>query len=100
MEQSIFQSLKTAALNIYNTLNSLCHLPVDKNITYTLHIYWKAHQQVTQSVLKVENGNGCKQLWASQVALVVKNPPANAGVVRVGRPGFYPRVGKIPWRRK
>ena len=27
----------------------------------------------------------------SQVALVVKNPPANAG--------FDPWVGKIPWRR-
>ena len=30
-----------------------------------------------------------------QVALVVKNPPANAG----DRRGFYPWVGKIPWRR-
>ena len=32
--------------------------------------------------------------WASQVALVVKNPPANADVR-----GFKPWVGEIPWRR-
>ena len=31
---------------------------------------------------------------ASQVALVVKNPPANAGDVR-----DLPWVSKIPWRR-
>ena len=34
----------------------------------------------------------CRPLGASQVALVVKNPAANAGDV--------PWVGKIPWRRK
>ena len=34
---------------------------------------------------------------ASQVALVVKNPPASAGDIM--RPGFNPRVRKIPWRR-
>ena len=34
---------------------------------------------------------------ASQVALVVKNLPANAGDVRHG---FDPWVRKIPWRRK
>ena len=33
-------------------------------------------------------------LWASQVALVVKNPPANTG--NVTRCGFNPWVGKIP----
>ena len=32
------------------------------------------------------------------MAPVVKNPPANAGDVRDGC-GFYPWVGKIPWRR-
>ena len=31
--------------------------------------------------------------WASRVALVVKNPPANAGLI----PAW---VGKIPWRRE
>ena len=35
--------------------------------------------------------------WASQVALVVKNLPANAGDVR--KLGFDPWVGKMPWRR-
>ena len=34
--------------------------------------------------------------WASQVALVVKNPPANAGDRRCR---FNPWDGKIPWRR-
>ena len=34
----------------------------------------------------------------SQVAIVVKNPPANAGDVK--RHGFDLWVGKIPWRRK
>ena len=35
--------------------------------------------------------------WASQVILVVKNPPANEGDVR--DVGSDPWVGKIPWRR-
>ena len=35
-------------------------------------------------------------IWASQVALEVKNPPANSGNVRHG---FNPWVRKIPWRR-
>ena len=33
-----------------------------------------------------------KYVWAPQVALVVKNPPANAGDIR----GFNPWVRKIP----
>ena len=36
-------------------------------------------------------------LWASQAALVVKNPPANAGGSR--DVGSVPWVRKIPWRR-
>ena len=32
--------------------------------------------------------------WASMVAQLVKNLPA------MRRPGFYPWVGKIPWRRE
>ena len=36
--------------------------------------------------------------WASQVALAVKNPPANAGNGK--RHWLDPWVGKIPWRRK
>ena len=36
--------------------------------------------------------------WDSQVALVAKNPPANAGEHK--RHGFDPWVGKVPWRRK
>ena len=33
-------------------------------------------------------------MWASQVAAVVKNPPANA--CRLKRHGFDSQVGKIP----
>ena len=39
--------------------------------------------------------NICKR--TSQVVLVVKNPPANAGDMRLG---FNPWVRKIPWRRE
>ena len=35
---------------------------------------------------------------ASQVAIVVKNPPANAGEVR--DVGLIPGSGRSPWRRK
>ena len=35
-----------------------------------------------------------KETWASQVALVVKNPPANAGDVRTV--GLIPRLGRSP----
>ena len=35
--------------------------------------------------------------WASQVALVVKTPPASA---EDKRDLFDPWVGKIPWRKK
>ena len=39
----------------------------------------------------------CNINGASQVALVVKNTPANAGDVRGG---FDPCVGQIPWSKK
>ena len=35
--------------------------------------------------------------WASNVALVVKNPPANAGDIR--DVGSIPESGRFPWRR-
>ena len=37
-------------------------------------------------------------MGASQVVIVLKNPPVDAGNAR--DVGFYPWVGKIPWRRK
>ena len=49
---------------------------------------------------------GCKitfkKIGASQVALVVKDPPTNAGASRVGlkKCGFNPWERKNPWRRK
>ena len=48
----------------------------------------------------VEVEEGCITIyclaWASQVALVVKNPPANAGDMRRR---FDPWLKKISWRR-
>ena len=62
-------------------------------ISSLFSLYIKDDAQLQVSVL----------LWAfqvalgtSQVALVVKNPPANAGDTRHG---FNPWVRKIPWRR-
>ena len=37
-------------------------------------------------------------IWASQVVLVVKKPPANAGDIRDA--GLIPGSGRSPWRRK
>ena len=37
-------------------------------------------------------------IWDSQVALVIKNLPVNAGDTKKHK--FDPWVGKIPWRRK
>jgi len=37
------------------------------------------------------------EAWASQVELVIKNPPANVG--RRKRCKFDPWVEKVPWRR-
>ena len=45
--------------------------------------------------MDLTHGQGFKRV--SQVALVVKNPPANAGDMRAT--GSIPVVGKIPWRR-
>ena len=36
--------------------------------------------------------------WASQMALLVKNLPANAGDIK--RHGLNPWVGRTPWRRE
>ena len=44
-------------------------------------------------------GSISKLLWASLVAQLVKNLPANAGDARDAGL-FHPWVGKIPWRRK
>ena len=65
---------------------------------------WMFRTSSTQSV----GGKGChgrecivrrvvKEASSHKVALVMKNPPANAG--RHKRPGFDPWVRKILWRR-
>ena len=45
-----------------------------------------------------DNTSYLMELWASQLMLVVRNPPANAGDVR--DTGSVPCVKKIPWKRK
>ena len=56
---------------------------------------------VVEASLVVAHGllpHGTVASWASHVALVVKNLPADAGGHE--RRGFNPWVGQIPWRRK
>ena len=46
----------------------------------------------------ITNLRACREEnWASQVALVVKNPPVKAGTPN--RHMSKPWLGKIPWRR-
>ena len=48
---------------------------------------------------KLLTGPSCEHEWASQVALAVKNPPANAGDIRdVGSIPGSEIYRKIPWR--
>ena len=58
--------------------------------------------QAKVSHMAISNIKGLERyspiIWASQVALVVKNLPANAGDAR--DVGLIPRIGTIPWRRK
>ena len=58
------------------------------NLVHSMVPSWLTGKEVVLSGLKA----------TSQVALVVKNPPANAG--NIMRLGFDRWVGKIPWRRK
>ena len=53
--------------------------------------------QVSQ-IAKPLASSQTKRGLASQLALVVKNLPANAGDIKRSR--FNPRVRKIPWNRK
>ena len=63
-------------------------------------IYWKhfkvhrIDERLLNQAGKIEEGQGAER--ASQVVLVVKNPPASAGDLRCR---FDPWVGKIPCRR-
>ena len=47
--------------------------------------------------LKIKNSLLYTRIWASQVALVVKNPPGNAEDMR--SLGLIPGSGRSPWRR-
>ena len=58
----------------------------------------KAAGSYPENSTKVINIGGYSNNRASQVVLMVKNPPANTGDARDAV--LVPGVGKIPWRRK
>ena len=55
------------------------------------------HEKEDGTILKLTWQTSASLTGASQVALVVKNLPANAGGMTSG---FSPWVGKVPWGRK
>ena len=57
--------------------------------------WWAAVHGVAQSWTRLKQLSSSSK-GASQVVLMVKNPPANAGYLRCA---FNPWVRKIPWRR-
>ena len=63
---------------------------------------WSCHLHsrlpMTYPFLKVNLERNTRTAQASQVALVVKDPPANTGDGRDA--GSIPRLGRSPWRRK
>ena len=67
----------------FSTIIIITRSPKDGHLPYFLKINYTE-----------EN---CAYNRTSQVALVVKNPPANAGNTRDA--GLIPGLGKIPWRR-
>ena len=54
----------------------------------------KQKSQFLKNILGEDN----HRFRVSQVAQLLKNPPANVGEARDA--GFHPWVGKIPWNRK
>ena len=68
---------------IYNSLDVIWH----KTLTNRRNNHISDHLEYVTIIVRV---------WASQVMLVVKNPPAKA---EDKRHGFDPCVRKIPWRR-
>ena len=84
-------------------------LPGGGHATPSIILAWRIgakHWWVSGRILACHVGgpglisSQCKSttIWASQVGLVVKNPPAIAGGIK--RQKFDPWVRKIPWRRK
>ena len=73
---------------MFSALHFICKVLVD--IPYLL-------RGISLFFLKFLFGDICLYVWASHVALVVKNSPANVGALKRCR--FHPWVRKIPWRR-
>ena len=74
-----YRGVKTTQLRLYCTY-TVPSIPFSFNIIYKRFPFFKDIY-----------------IYPSQVVLLVKNLPANAGDKRCG---FDPWVGKIPWRRK
>ena len=73
---------------------------LEKSAVYLAHMQASHPRPALKTALRITQGPPPLTkpvLWASQVALAVKNPPATAG--RGKRWGFDPWAGKIPWRR-
>ena len=74
-------------------------------ISYDITYVWNLKNDTNELIYKTEMDSQTQKtnLWlpkekeASQVGLVVKNPPAKAGDNK--RCGFDPWIRKIPWRR-
>ena len=57
--------------------------------------HFVVQQKLTQHLKQLYFNEGLpSSLWASHVALVIKNPPANAGDIREG--GLIPEFGRSP----
>ena len=96
-------------LNCWN-LQSFCRLPENSLVVpqKVKHSYPMIHSFSFRYTVK-RNANICSEknsymnihlylCGASQLALMVKNPPTNARDIKRRR--FNPRVREIPWRRK
>ena len=81
--------------------NSLSIQPISQSYADLLKIPLWSHRSTTSPLTPTACQSPiiphCRQNQASQVMLVVKNPPANTG--RCKRYRFDPWVRKIPWRR-
>ena len=76
----------------------LCHVHSWEGGAFSYFCFQVIVNNVALTILVVVKGFGVfiECMWASQVVLVVKNLPTNAGDIK---DGFDPWVGKIPWRR-
>ena len=91
ISQSCCENLQ-AYLSIFNTVSEHSH----KKLTQLLYLK-KKKSDIVNKALKRVCGLEKALNWASQVALVAKNPPANAGDIR--DEGLIPGLERSPGGR-